>query len=94
VIDACQRLADGNTAMTNWLGHGAFGTAPHVLEVTPQKQVVWTFADHETMKTIATIQIRHGSLRQSATPCGRSSGTAEAGSRRSDSNRAESTAAG
>jgi hypothetical protein len=52
-----QRLPNGNTVMTNWLGHGAFGTAPHVIEVTPQKQVVWTFADHETMKTIATIQL-------------------------------------
>ena len=31
--------------------------APHVIEVTPQKKVVWTFADHQTMKTIATIQL-------------------------------------
>ena len=52
-----QRLPNGNTVMTNWLGHGRLGTAPHVIEVTPQKKVVWTFADHETMKTIATIQL-------------------------------------
>ena len=52
-----QRLPNGNTVMTNWLGHGRLGTAPHVIEVTPQKQVVWTFADHQTMKTIATIQL-------------------------------------
>ena len=52
-----QRLPNGNTVMTNWLGHGALGTAPQVIEVTPRKQVVWTFADHKTIKTIATIQL-------------------------------------
>ncbi len=52
-----QRLPNGNTVMTNWLGHGEFGKAPHVIEVTPDKKVVWTFADHETMKTISSIQL-------------------------------------
>ena len=52
-----QRLPNGNTVMTNWLGHGQFGKAPHVIEVTPEKKVVWTFADHKTMKTIASIQL-------------------------------------
>jgi len=51
------RLPNGNTVMTNWLGHGKFGTAPHIIEVTRNKNVVWTFADHKTMKTIATIQL-------------------------------------
>ncbi len=52
-----QRLPNGNTVMTNWLGHGEFGKAPHVIEVTPDKKVVWTFADHKTMKTISSIQL-------------------------------------
>ncbi len=52
-----QRLPNGNTVMTNWLGHNRLGTAPQIIEVTPQKKVVWTFADHDTMKTIATIQL-------------------------------------
>ena len=52
-----QRLPNGNTVMTNWLGHGQFGKAPHVIEVTPHKKVVWTFADHKTMKTISSIQL-------------------------------------
>jgi hypothetical protein len=43
--------------MANWLGHGQFGKAPHVIEVTPDKKVVWTFSDHQTMKTISTIQL-------------------------------------
>ena len=52
-----QRLPNGNSVMSNWLGHGNFGKAPHLIEVTPDKQVVWTFFDHKTMKTIASIQI-------------------------------------
>jgi len=52
-----QRLPNGNTVMTNWLGHGQFGKAPHVIEVTRDKKVVWTFADHETMTTISSIQL-------------------------------------
>jgi hypothetical protein len=52
-----QRLPNGNTVPTNWLGHGEFGKAPHVIEVTREKKVVWTFADHKTMKTISSIQL-------------------------------------
>jgi hypothetical protein len=51
------RLPNGNTVMSNWVGHGQFGKAPHVIEVTPDKKVVWTFADHVTMKTVSSIQI-------------------------------------
>ena len=51
------RLPNGNTVMSNWVGHGKFGKAPHLIEVTPSKEVVWTFQDHETMKTIASVQI-------------------------------------
>ncbi|TWU33283.1 beta-propeller domain-containing protein [Novipirellula artificiosorum] len=56
-MSGLQRLPNGNTVMTNWLGHGRLGTAPHAIEVTPDKKVVWTFADHEAMKTISTIQL-------------------------------------
>jgi hypothetical protein len=52
-----QRLPNGNTVMSNWLGHGQFGTVPHVVEITPDKKVVWTFADHTTMRTISSIQL-------------------------------------
>ena len=50
-----QRLPNGNTIMSNWLGHGNLGKAPHLIEVTPAKEVVWTFADHKTMKTISSV---------------------------------------
>ena len=52
-----QRLPNGNTVMTNWLGHKNFGKAPHIIEVTPDKKVVWTFSDHKNMKTISSIQV-------------------------------------
>jgi hypothetical protein len=52
-----ERLPNGNTVMSNWLGHGQFGKAPQLIEVTRDKRVVWTFADERTMKTISSVQI-------------------------------------
>lgn len=51
------RLPNGNTVMTNWVGHGEFGKAPAIIEVTPDKKVVWTFQDDKTMKTVSSVQI-------------------------------------
>ncbi|MCL4181332.1 MAG: arylsulfotransferase family protein [Verrucomicrobia bacterium] len=56
-IAGIQRLPNGNTVICNWLGHGQFGKAPHLVEITPDKRVVWSFADHATMKTISSVQI-------------------------------------
>jgi hypothetical protein len=52
-----QRLPSGNTVLCNWLGHGQLGKGPHVIEVTPEGKVVWTFADHKTVKTVSNIQL-------------------------------------
>jgi hypothetical protein len=52
-----QRLPNGNTVVANWLGHSQFGKAPHLIEVTPDKRVAWTFANHESMRTIASLQL-------------------------------------
>ena len=57
LMTGLQRLPNGNTVMSNWQGHGQFGSGPHVIEVTPAKQVVWTFADHKTMKTVSSLQV-------------------------------------
>jgi hypothetical protein len=57
LMTGLQRLPNGNTVMSNWLGHGHLGKAPHLIEVTPAKEVVWTFQDHQTMKTISSVQI-------------------------------------
>jgi hypothetical protein len=51
------RLPNGNTVASNWLGHGHLGKAPHLFEVTPDKKVVWTYANHKDMKTIASVVI-------------------------------------
>lgn len=56
-IAGLQRLPNGNTVLCNWLGHGQFGKAPHVVEVTPDKKVVWTFSDHKNLRTAASIQL-------------------------------------
>ncbi len=55
-IAGVQRLPNGNTVLCHWLGHGHLGEAPHLIEVTPEKQVVWTFADHATMRTVSSVQ--------------------------------------
>ena len=52
-----QRLPNGNTIFCNYLGHGHLGQQPHFFEVTPDKQVVWEFADHAHFKTIYQIQL-------------------------------------
>lgn len=52
-----QVLPNCNIVMTNWLGHGKFGQAPHIIEITRDKKLVWTFFDHQTMKTISSIQL-------------------------------------
>ncbi len=50
-----QRLPNGNTVLSNWVGHGEFGKAPGIIEVTPDKKVVWTFQDDATMKTVSSV---------------------------------------
>jgi hypothetical protein len=52
-----QRLPNGNTVMCNWLGHDNFGKAPHIIEVTRDKRVVWTFSDHQAMRTVSSVQL-------------------------------------
>ncbi len=55
-IAGFERLRNGNTVLSNWLGHGHFGEQPHIIEVTKDKKVVWTFADHKTMRTVSFFQ--------------------------------------
>ena len=52
-VDA-QRLDNGNTLIVNWLGHGKNGKGISILEVAPDKQVVWAL--HEP-RTIFFVQI-------------------------------------
>jgi hypothetical protein len=56
-LSGFQRLPNGHTVISNWLGHGQFGKAPHLFEVTPDKRVVWTYANHIDMRTISSIVV-------------------------------------
>jgi len=55
-----QRLPNGNTLICNWLGHGQFGKSPHLVEVTPDKRPVWSFADHQAVRTISYAVLLDG----------------------------------
>jgi hypothetical protein len=57
LMAGCQRLPNGNTVFCNFLGHGHLGEQPQVLEVTPDKKVVWVAADHAHFKSINQIQL-------------------------------------
>jgi hypothetical protein len=57
VMTGLQRLRSGNTVMSNWQGHGQLRSGPQIIEVTPEKKVVWTFTDHETLRTVSTVQL-------------------------------------
>ena len=52
-----QRLPNGNTIFCNYLGHGHLKQQPHLFEITRDKQVVWSFADHAQFKTVNQIQL-------------------------------------
>lgn len=53
-----QRLPNGDTLMANWLGHGnQFGSTADLIEVTPDKRVVWTFSGGHEIKTISSALI-------------------------------------
>lgn len=56
LMAGCQRLPNGNTLLAVFLGHGHIGEQPQVLEVTPEKQVVWEFKDHANFKSINQVQ--------------------------------------
>jgi hypothetical protein len=53
-----ERLPNGDTLMANWLGHAnQFGSTPDLIEVTPDKRVVWTFSGGDEIKTISSALI-------------------------------------
>lgn len=57
LMAGCQRLPNGNTVFCNYLGHGHIGRQPQVFEITRDKRVVWSFADHARFKSINQIQV-------------------------------------
>lgn len=53
-----ERLPNGNTLMANWLGHRQqFGQTADLIEVTPDKRVVWKFYGGSRIKTVSSALI-------------------------------------
>lgn len=57
LMAGCQRLPNGNTVFVNYLGHGHAGAQPHLLEVTRDKKVVWSFDDTNNFKALSQVQL-------------------------------------
>ena len=57
LMAGCTRLPNGNTVFCNYLGHGHIGEQAQLLEVTQDKKVVWTFADHGHFNSINQLQL-------------------------------------
>jgi len=57
LMAGCQRLPNGNTIFVNYLGHGHNGEQPSILEVTRDKQVVWSLNDTNTFKAVSQVQL-------------------------------------
>jgi hypothetical protein len=55
-----ERLPNGDTLMANWLGHNQFGTTADLIEVTPDKRVVWAFSGGRDIRTISSALILDG----------------------------------
>lgn len=55
LMAGCQRLPNGNTLFCIYLGHGHLGEQPQLIEVTPDKKVVWEFKDNGNFKTINQV---------------------------------------
>jgi len=50
-VAGIQRLPNGNTIICNWGGHGHLGKQAQILEVTPEKKIVWQIFDNEQFST-------------------------------------------
>jgi outer membrane protein assembly factor BamB len=55
-ITNLQILKNGNYVAGNFL-RGQEGKGAHAFEVTPDKKVVWTFADHALARSITTVRV-------------------------------------
>ena len=51
-----QTLHNGNLLIGNFL-RGQEGKGVHAFEITPEKKVVWKFADHEMVRTATMVRI-------------------------------------
>jgi hypothetical protein len=57
LASSVERLANGNTIVMNWLGHGHLGATAQIFEVDAQKKLIRQFADHRQFTSINHIQV-------------------------------------
>lgn len=55
-----ERLANGNTIICNWPGHGHEGKQPMLVEVTREKRVVWQFDGRDRFRGIIGFHLLDG----------------------------------
>jgi outer membrane protein assembly factor BamB len=53
-------MDNGHIVMTNWLGHGKHGTAPHLVEFDRENEVVWQWEDHKAAAQITNVMMLAG----------------------------------
>jgi hypothetical protein len=58
-VAGLHRLANGNTVICNWSGHGGIKDQPQLVEITPEKKVVWEMRN-PALKMISSINILDG----------------------------------
>ena len=56
-VGGLQRLPNGNTVIINYAGADYIGQQPQIIEVTPDKEVVWQVFDNEQLCTPAHVQL-------------------------------------
>jgi hypothetical protein len=55
-VSSLQVLKNGNLVVGNFL-RGQEGKGAHAFEVTRDKKVVWTFADHKLARSVTTVRV-------------------------------------
>jgi hypothetical protein len=53
------RLPNGNTVLANFTGHNktnATARVPQLMEITPEKKIVWSFSEYGPIKSISCVQ--------------------------------------
>ncbi|MBM4155980.1 MAG: hypothetical protein FJ221_13290 [Lentisphaerae bacterium] len=56
-ISGFDPLPGGRMVVANWLGHGAHGTGPHVIEVDAAGRTVWSWEDHAAARQVTNLLI-------------------------------------
>ncbi len=62
-VAGIQRLPNGNTLFVNWAGHVAHAPTAQMLEVAPDKKIVWKFNDRKNFSALSSVMVLDGTTR-------------------------------